>query len=33
MKVIPYFNLPGNAEEAMNFYQGIFGGDRDHALE
>ena len=26
MKLIPYFNLPGNAEEAMNFYRGVFGG-------
>jgi PhnB protein len=26
MKLIPYINLPGNAEEAMNFYRGVFGG-------
>ncbi len=26
MKLIPYINLSGNAEEAMNFYQSIFGG-------
>ena len=26
MKLIPYFNLSGNAEEAMNFYRGVFGG-------
>jgi len=26
VKLIPYINLTGNAEEAMNFYQSIFGG-------
>jgi len=26
MKITPYINLPGNAEEAMAFYKGIFGG-------
>lgn len=26
MHIIPYLNLAGTAEEAMNFYQGIFGG-------
>lgn len=26
MTLTPYLNLTGNAEEAMNFYQGIFGG-------
>lgn len=26
MKLIPYLNLPGNAEEAMNFYKNVFGG-------
>ena len=26
MQIIPYINLAGTAEEAMNFYQGIFGG-------
>jgi len=26
MTITPYINLPGNAEEAMNFYQDIFGG-------
>lgn len=26
MTITPYINLPGNAEEAMNFYKGIFGG-------
>lgn len=23
----PYLNFPGNAEEAFNFYQSVFGGD------
>ena len=26
MRIIPYINLPGNAEEAMSFYKEIFGG-------
>jgi PhnB protein len=26
MKLIPYINLPGNAEEAIHFYKDIFGG-------
>ena len=26
MHIIPYLNLAGTAEEALNFYQGIFGG-------
>ncbi|MDC7228506.1 MAG: VOC family protein [Spirochaetales bacterium] len=26
MTITPYINLPGNAEEAINFYQSIFGG-------
>ena len=26
MKLIPYINLAGNAEEAMNFYKDVFGG-------
>ena len=26
MRLIPYINLTGNAEEAMNFYRDIFGG-------
>ena len=26
MKLIPYVNLPGNAEEAINFYKDVFGG-------
>ena len=26
MKIIPYINLTGNAEEAMNFYKDVFGG-------
>lgn len=25
----PYLNFPGNAAEAMRFYQGIFGGELD----
>lgn len=29
MKLIPYINLAGNAEEAMNFYKGIFGGQTE----
>lgn len=27
MHVVPYINLAGTAEEAMNFYQSVFGGD------
>lgn len=27
MKVIPYMNFNGNAEEAMNFYKKIFGAE------
>ena len=27
MKLEAYLFFPGNTEEAMNFYQGIFGGD------
>lgn len=26
MKLIPYLYLPGNAEEAMHFYQSVFDG-------
>ncbi len=26
MRIIPYINLSGNAEEAMNFYKEVFGG-------
>ena len=26
MKLIPYLNFPGNAEEALNYYQKIFNG-------
>lgn len=26
MNITPYINLTGNAEEALNFYKGIFGG-------
>lgn len=26
MTMTPYLNLPGNAEEALNFYKTIFGG-------
>jgi PhnB protein len=26
MKIIPYINLSGEAEEAMNFYKEVFGG-------
>ena len=26
MKMTPYINLPGNAEDAMTFYQSVFGG-------
>jgi PhnB protein len=26
MRIIPYINFAGNAEEAMNFYQEVFGG-------
>lgn len=26
MHIIPYLNLAGTAEEAMTFYQGVFGG-------
>lgn len=27
MTLTPYINLPGTAEEAMNFYQTVFGGE------
>lgn len=27
MNIIPYINLSGTAEEALNFYKGIFGGE------
>ena len=27
MTLTPYLNLTGNAEEVMNFYKGIFGGE------
>ena len=27
MHVVPYINLAGTAEEAMSFYQNVFGGD------
>lgn len=27
MKVNPYLNFDGNAEEAFNFYKSVFGGD------
>lgn len=27
MRIIPYINLAGNAEEALNFYKEIFGGE------
>jgi PhnB protein len=26
-KIDPYFNFPGNTEEAFNFYKSVFGGD------
>ncbi len=26
MRIIPYINFTGNAEEAMNFYKEVFGG-------
>jgi len=26
MKFVPYINLSGNAEEALNFYKDVFGG-------
>lgn len=26
MRIIPYINLSGNAEEVMNFYKEVFGG-------
>ena len=29
MTVTPYLNMDGNAEEALEFYQGIFGGTSD----
>lgn len=29
MTITPYINLSGNAEEALNFYKGIFGGTAD----
>ncbi|GAA4692430.1 VOC family protein [Nocardioides conyzicola] len=28
-RVTPYLNFPGNAREAMEFYQSIFGGELD----
>lgn len=27
MHIIPYLNLAGTAEEALNFYQGVLGGE------
>lgn len=27
MRIIPYINFTGNAEEAMNFYKEVFGGE------
>jgi PhnB protein len=27
MRIVPYINLAGNAEEAMDFYQEVFGGE------
>ena len=27
MKLNPYLNFNGNAEEAMNFYKSVFGGE------
>ena len=27
MKIIPYLYFPGNAEEALNFYRSVFGGE------
>jgi PhnB protein len=27
MKVNPYLNFDGNAEEAIRFYQSVFGGE------
>jgi PhnB protein len=27
IKINPYLNLPGNTEEAFNFYKKVFGGD------
>ena len=27
MKVFPYLNFPGNAEEAFDFYKSVFGGE------
>jgi PhnB protein len=26
-RIDPYFNFPGNTEEAFNFYKSVFGGD------
>ena len=26
MKINPYLNFPGNCEEAMKFYESVFGG-------
>ena len=28
-KLYPYLNFPGNAREAMEFYQSVFGGKLD----
>ena len=27
MKIFPYLNFPGNAEEAFGFYKSVFGGE------
>jgi PhnB protein len=27
MKINPYLNFPGNAEDAFNFYKSVFGGE------
>ena len=27
ISINPYFNFPGNTEEAFNFYKSVFGGD------
>ncbi|MDD5318458.1 MAG: VOC family protein [Candidatus Pacebacteria bacterium] len=27
LKINPYLNFPGNAEEAFNFYKSVFGGE------
>lgn len=29
MQLVPYINFSGNAEEAMNFYQGVLGGQTE----